>query len=64
MDVGILHESMVGGCGDIETVVADELLGNLSWLTEVRTKRGWDAGGVECADMGLMLSQLINSLNC
>jgi hypothetical protein len=54
---------MVRGSSNVETVVANKLLGNLSWFTEVRTKRGWDAGGVERADMGLVLSQLLTVLN-
>jgi hypothetical protein len=46
VDYGILHKSLVGGSSNVKTVIADELLGHLSWLTEVRTKRGWDSSRV------------------
>ena len=58
VNLRVLHQSLVGGGSDVEAIIADQLLGDLSWLAEVGTKRGRDTCGVERADVGFMFSQL------
>lgn len=63
MDLWVLVLLLVRGLNHSETIIANELLGNLLWLAVIRAKWSWNTSRVQSADVWLMLSQLIQQIS-